>query len=57
MSKAKVFEPRVEPLIVIEEAESPEGIHKRLVEDMGKAVADTGTLGHVPLWELTFPSL
>lgn len=53
MSKANIFEPRVKPLINFEDAGSSGSIYKRLVEDMGTVVADTGILGHVPLWELT----
>lgn len=48
MIKADVFEPRVEPLINFEDAGSSGAIYKRLVEDMGTVVVDTGILGHVP---------
>ena len=52
ISKANVFEPRVKPFINFEDAGSSGAIYEGLVEDMGTVVADTGILGHVPLWEL-----
>lgn len=48
MSKANISEPRVKPLINFENAASSGAIYKRLVEDMGTVVVDTGILGHVP---------